>query len=946
MENDFRQRLNVVLSRIVSKLDILEADSIPSSARSIVDEIRQLTKQCDDILGMSNGTTVVTTASLNHLSSVEFETMMNEIDPIQTKNPNATMIEKILDNGVATATRIASNPAQSKNSEEKSQDTESESKTETEHKSDLKQEKEKEKEEKAEEEDEEYNELFKMYENVDLKEKFSQVIDRQVNIEETARKSLMAACIQDKPFKIVEILQDLWQFNETKKEKERENFNKRQNENNDSKEEFDENSSFVDWNKIFGVDETSWNSQYYSMKSHYDARLDIFQMVNYSPILTSMRLRRIECLKIMFDVKYNHKKLILSSGPSYSYNERNCYIYLTNGDCRIIEIVGEYLIRLTFEENRQKFRFLNQFKSFYLFSRFTKDDKKSAIKLYKHGANTSSMNYHGSELVFNKQIDEIDHTDWIKDYNSNKENNIIKYNFLLLKYSFLLSYLKTNNDEYNKDKALTIDDKEKFEQLFEGDGETMDPLLWFIRHSLPRSRLEGCYQIFNILCNIVLSKKYNKNIYQPLCNSIGIGITNGIYSGHDRIITNFDDLNTIETTASNDTKRNLLRMIIFFDEAYRVDSLKQILEKTIIKLKSSKDIIDHDHDHDSDKKLLLDCNSRYVGYDRKLKERRENETILLGMIDRALLKAYPEFDSLKQLESMISYNGIVYDFDMKQLVNVKSRTIIANSDKYSSNIKIDTPLILLLNKNSTEAAIPGYVKLILKYKPDISIEYSTVDLCFANLHTSSYLTGHREYTRYNNKKYSIIEQIFHIFATEDSDISREILEMAMDYSDNIARDLFEYVSPVTDTNIFMNVLNETRDNENPTLILKHIFKTLFFKLDGNGNKNTNGRKIWQLLDLKMSQNKDTSAMDNLQWRSKDVFVYVEQVYNASKNGDLTKLAALLDVVVANQQRAIEQFEKFTQQNVFANLFIQKFGMFFWYVVLACGGDAFFGVKVK
>ena len=128
MQNDIRQRLNAVLSKIVAKLDVLEADSIPSSARSIVDEIRQLTKQCDDILGVSSGTTVVTTASLNHVSIVDFETMMDEIDPIQRKNPNGTMIEKILDSAVATATRIVTTGYK------KTQDTqlETESKTETE----------------------------------------------------------------------------------------------------------------------------------------------------------------------------------------------------------------------------------------------------------------------------------------------------------------------------------------------------------------------------------------------------------------------------------------------------------------------------------------------------------------------------------------------------------------------------------------------------------------------------------------------------------------------------------------------------------------------------------------------------------------------------------------------------------------------------------------------
>ena len=64
----------------------------------------------------------------------------------------------------------------------------------------------------------------------------------------------------------------------------------------------------------------------------------------------------------------------------------------------------------------------------------------------------------------------------------------------------------------------------------------------------------------------------------------------------------------------------------------------------------------------------------------------------------------------------------------------------------------------------------------------------------------------------------------------------------------------------------------------------------------------------------------------------EVFDFIEQIYNAS---DLSKLGALLDVVVANQERAIETFEKLTQQNLFANLFIRKFGVVTFSLLLFC-----------
>ena len=915
-----RQQLIVIVSQINEKLQLLDTDSIPTSSRSIVNAIKQLNQQCEDILNSNNKATrniittdvVTTTASLNHLSSVEFESMMKEIDAIgnsERRSGDSSVIEKILDNAIETAQRMVDDPlktaktaktAKTHNTTETETETQRKQETEkndTESKTEIKNELELELETYKKEDPNSSKDststddaFVKEYANVDLSIKLSDRMKQEsvTEIENEARKLLIAACVADNPSKIIEILEHLWRYHIKM---------------------LDLDLGFVNWSDVFCCDKDSWRKKYHKPRGQAS---DVKTFVNSSPILTAMRLKRFECLRTLLDTKYNHRNVDMCC---YYGVETNVYLYLINGDCDMVEIIGEYIIRSRWRE-RHNFNFFGV-GYFYLFSRFNDSDVRN---LRDCDAKDKKL-WRGENRIEN----------WINDYSSNKDNNIIRYNFMSLKYGFILSKLRKHDNQL--DRPATVDDKNLFEETVKG--ESMD-IFFMLLNQIGSGQSLSFYnpnfdryqhQLFDICINIILNKKYNKTIYQPLCNSIGIDSNN--------IIKTFEDLNGIKSNG-----RRLLRKMLFDTRTHRTP-IMQTFEQTMAKLVSNKEIIDGSDK--SDKKNLIDCH--FLNVNEYHCNTREDDTLLLEMIEWHVNRKFEYFSVSKQIENFIRYNGIIYDFNFKQLINSKSRTKVysdkANSGKYKAYV--ETPLSAMLSrcysKGGTSRTV-DILKLILSHKPDISMQFSMID--FALIQSIVFPSNRKEIhfpmkvekgdklatiSKYKDKKCSIIEAAFDIFCpntyiaklTGNDDIPRQILGLFMDCSNDLAYDLFDYVSPITNTNIFINMLNSTCDIENPLVLVQLVFKKLFFRLDGT-------RKIWQLLDQKSGEISDTSAIENAQWRSKEVFSFIEQMYSASKNNDVTKMGALLNVVVANQQRAIEQFEKFTQQNMFANLFIQKFGM--------------------
>lgn len=219
-----------------------------------------------------------------------------------------------------------------------------------------------------------------------------------------------------------------------------------------------------------------------------------------------------------------------------------------------------------------------------------------------------------------------------------------------------------------------------------------------------------------------------------------------------------------------------------------------------------------------------------------------------------------EFNVSNQVENFLKYNQIIYDFNFKQQIDCKTTkkykgwdTILHQDvDKY----KIETPLLLLLKairkddrritqwNEKQRNAVYKMFKLILSHKPNISQEYTMFQFGECD------------------EKCSLMEEVFNVFCNPDDD-AREILSLFMDCSKDLAFDLFDYISPTTHTNIFINVLNQTCGAENPTVLLQNMFKKLFIMYDGNKNNNKNNsdvgnknaRKIWQLLDQKCGKKK-------------------------------------------------------------------------------------------
>ena len=130
-----QQQLLAVVSAISEKLTTLGNESLTPTSKSLVNDIKQLNSKCVAILTKSRSSSVpqhedkdhdsvITTVTLNGLSSVEFDEIMDEIGT-HTKNESNlnvnTTIENILDSAVAAAQRLCNyeNGYQSKMNETK-----------------------------------------------------------------------------------------------------------------------------------------------------------------------------------------------------------------------------------------------------------------------------------------------------------------------------------------------------------------------------------------------------------------------------------------------------------------------------------------------------------------------------------------------------------------------------------------------------------------------------------------------------------------------------------------------------------------------------------------------------------------------------------------------------------------------------------------------------------
>lgn len=323
MESPTKQLKRLIL-QINEQVEQLEADSLSVSTMSIVNEIKRLNNKCNEIVSnlrnkndCSQETVTVTT--LNHLSSVEFETMMDEIVPANISDNNNSginndyliptknlTVEEILDKGINAANRIA-NYSTSTNTKEKTAN-DLESKTEINNELEVEQDRE-EKSTKVDKND------FAEYESVDLNAAFSVSDNATVDKNDYARKWLIAECASDNVSKVIEILEKLAKcLNEITLYK-------------------------PNYGNIFRCSQNTWgHAETYGKATGSD----FCKMVKMSPVFTAMKLKRIECLKVLFKKKYNRGNLHLYASVT-STTQIKFFVCLLDGDCRMLEIIGNYI---------------------------------------------------------------------------------------------------------------------------------------------------------------------------------------------------------------------------------------------------------------------------------------------------------------------------------------------------------------------------------------------------------------------------------------------------------------------------------------------------------------------------------------------------------------------------------------------------------------------------
>ena len=66
----------------------------------------------------------------------------------------------------------------------------------------------------------------------------------------------------------------------------------------------------------------------------------------------------------------------------------------------------------------------------------------------------------------------------------------------------------------------------------------------------------------------------------------------------------------------------------------------------------------------------------------------------------------------------------------------------------------------------------------------------------------------------------------------------------------------------------------------------------------------------------------------LKWENRELYNYVNDIYNASRDNDLLKLRSLLDLITPNEERAIVQYDLLNKQHLFCSSFIKQLSFVF------------------
>ena len=152
---------------------------------------------------------------------------------------------------------------------------------------------------------------------------------------------------------------------------------------------------------------------------------------------------------------------------------------------------------------------------------------------------------------------------WINDYNLNKENNIIKYNFMLIKYHFITTsirkHLRDNPYSGSIEDAAAVDEIVhrccKIDILYLFLHQMNEDFLTKYTQQViidddddgDESGVNAIGKIYKLLLNIVLNRKYTSSIHQPLSKSVGFDPN----AKDSKIVCNFGDINRIKIKGFN-----------------------------------------------------------------------------------------------------------------------------------------------------------------------------------------------------------------------------------------------------------------------------------------------------------------------------------------------------------------------------------------------------------